>query len=243
MVSNKKHIAYDVWENFADIYAEQVGSKPHNAYLDKPATISLIPDIYGKNVLDAGCGPGLNSQWLAEHGAKVIAVDASPKMVKYTKKRLGNQIKVKVHDLRNPLVFIKDNTLDLVLASLVLDYIEDWIPVFNDFHRILKEKGILVFSVGHPFIDFSLKEDPKDYFKVERCDMWWKTWGKPFIMPSFRRPLGYITDTLKVTNFLIEKILETRPTLQYLEADPEGYEKASKRPTFLSIKAIASKKC
>jgi hypothetical protein len=33
---------------------------------------------------------------------------------------------------------------------------------------------------------------------------------------------------------------EAKPTEDYRRADPEGYEKVSKRPTFLNIRAVPS---
>jgi SAM-dependent methyltransferase len=238
----KKFIAYDAWETLADAYAEQADTKPHNAYLEKPATLSLLPDVKGKRVLDAGCGSGSNSEWLIRHGAEVTAFDATPKMVGHARKRLGDAVDVRLHDLRDPLSFLGDNTIDLVLAALVMDYIEDWVPVFQEFRRVLRGDGVLVFSVGHPFIDYFQAKGSEDYFRVERVEMWWTTWGTPVLMPSYRRPLENITNALYEAGFAIERLIEAKPTLKYKEADPEGYEKVSKRPSFICIKAITLKK-
>lgn len=233
----KRFIAYDAYEQLADAYAEQVDTKPHNAYLKRPATLSLLPDVRGMHVLDAGCGPGSKSEWLVKHGARVTAVDASPKMVEHAKKRLGDAADIRLHDLQEPLSFLDDDTIDLVIAPLVMDYIENWVPVFREFRRILRKNGGLVFSVGHPFVDF-LAKDAADYFKTEKVEMWWKTWGTPILMPSYRRPLDAITEALHEAGFLIERLIEARPTIDYQKADPEGYEKVSKRPSFINIRAV-----
>ncbi len=231
-------IAYDAYEKLADAYAEQVDTKPHNAYLERPATLSLIPYMRGKRALDAGCGPGSNAEWLIEQGAQVVAFDASPKMVGHARRRLDGKVEVRLHDLRKPLSFIEDGSMDLVLAALVLDYIEDWTPVFKEFRRVLREEGVLVFSVGHPAIDYVLKKGVEDYFKVERVEMTWTTWGESVLMPSYRRPLGNMTAALNEAGFLMERLIESRPTQGYKEADPEGYEVTSKRPSFICVKAV-----
>ncbi|MDH5791551.1 MAG: methyltransferase domain-containing protein, partial [Candidatus Bathyarchaeota archaeon] len=129
-------------------------------------------------------------------------------------------------------------SFDVVLAALVLDYVEDWAPVLREFRRVLRDDGVLVISVGHPAIDFILKEGVEDYFRVERVEMWWTGFGVRVLMPSYRRPLGSMTEALHEAGFLIERLIEARPTLQYKEADPEGYEVVSKRPSFLCIGAI-----
>jgi len=238
----ERFIAYDAYERLADAYAELVDTKPHNAYLERPATLSLLPDVGGKRVLDAGCGPGVYSEWLAGHGADVTAVDASPKMVEHARGRLGDTVEVRLHDLRAPLDFLADDGVDLVVAALVMDYIEDWVPVFREFRRILRGGGALVFSVGHPFFDYFIKEEVEDYFRVEEVEMWWSGFGVRVLMPSYRRPLGSIFNALHEAGFLVERVIEARPTPEYREADPEGYEVVSKRPSFLCVKAIVPAK-
>ena len=41
----------------------------YNAYYDRPTVLSLLPRVQGKRSLDIGCGPGLYTAWLIEHGA------------------------------------------------------------------------------------------------------------------------------------------------------------------------------
>jgi hypothetical protein len=43
----------DAYEALAESYAARVDTKPHNAYCERPATLSLLPAIGGKRVLDA----------------------------------------------------------------------------------------------------------------------------------------------------------------------------------------------
>lgn len=234
----RRFIAYDAYEKLADAYAEMVDTKPHNAYLERPATLSLLPDIKGKKVLDAGCGPGAYSKWLVRHGANVSAIDASPKMLEHARKRLKDSVEVRLHDLREPLVFLEDDSVDVVLAALVMDYIEDWVPILSEFRRVLKKDGVLVLSIGHPAVHFLLKEHVEDYFKVEKVEMWWKGFGRPVLVPSYRRPLQAMTDPLYEAGFLIDRIVEARPTVEYKEVDPEGYEEVSRRPSFICIRAV-----
>src|SRR5687768_2819173 len=101
-----KPIAFDAYETLAEAYAAAIDTKPHNAYYERPATLSLMPEVKGKRVLDAGCGPGIYSEWLIEHGAEVVAVDASPKMIELAKQRLGPTTDVRQADLSKPLTFL-----------------------------------------------------------------------------------------------------------------------------------------
>ena len=237
MAERDRFIAREAYEKLADAYARMVDTKPHNAYLEMPATLSLLPDVRGIRTLDAGCGTGRYTEWLVEHGAEVTGFDASPEMLAHAIERVGGRADLRLHDLNEPLDFLDDGSVDLVLATLVLDYIEDWRPVFAEFMRVLRGDGALVFSAGHPTLDYILKEGGSDYFEVERVEMWWKGFGERVLMPSYRRPLQDITDSLRETGFTIDRLVESRPTQEYKESDPEGYEKVSRRPSFICIRA------
>jgi SAM-dependent methyltransferase len=237
-MDEKRFIAYDAYRKLADAYAERVDTKPHNAYLEMPAVLSLLPRVRGRRVLDVGCGTGRYAEWLVGHGAEVVGFDASPQMLEHARERVGDRADLRLHDLNEALDFLEDDSVDLVLAALVLDYVEDWTPPFREFRRVLRDGGALVFSVSHPTIDFVKDFGMKDYWSVEMTEIWWKDFGIRVLMPGYRRPIQAITEPLHETGFLIERLVESRPTQQYKEADPEGYEDVAWRPSFICIRAI-----
>ena len=65
------------YDAIAAHYAAHIDEQPCNALYERPATLALLPDLAGKDVLDAGCGPGWYADWLARQGARVVAVDLS----------------------------------------------------------------------------------------------------------------------------------------------------------------------
>ena len=136
--ANEKPIALEAYETLAERYAALADSKAENAYVERPAMLSLLPEVEGKRVLNAGCGPGWYSEWLVDHGAWVVAIDVSPKMVELAKRRLGARVEVHQADLSKPLDFLEDASFDLILCPLVLDYIRDWEGVFKEFFRLLR---------------------------------------------------------------------------------------------------------
>lgn len=230
-------IAFDAYEALAEAYAAAIDTKPHNAYYERPATLSLLPEVKGKKVLDAGCGPGVYSEWLLGRGAEVLAVDASPKMVELAKQRLGTASDVRQADLSKPLSFLDDSSFDIVLSALVLEYIEDWRSTFAEFYRILRSSGHLVISVTHPFFDYRYFKS-NNYFETELVSSEWRGFKSVRVrMPSFRRSLEATLNPLIETGFSLERIIEPKPTNEFKEADPKHYEELSQQPCFLCIRA------
>ena len=231
-------IALDAYNDLAASYAARVDTKPHNAYYERPATLSLLPDVNGKRVLDAGCGPGVYSEWLLDRGATVVAVDASARMVELAKERTLGRATFHRADLAAPLGFLETATFDLVVAPLVMEYVRDWRATFREFHRLLSPCGHLVVSVTHPFFDFTYFQSEL-YFETELVVSEWRGFGgTPIRMPSYRRSLEETLNPFFETGFRIERLLEPKPTKQFQDADPRHFEELSRQPCFLCIRAV-----
>jgi SAM-dependent methyltransferase len=228
-------LALEAYERLADDFAALVETKAHNAYYERPATLSLLPDVAGRRVLDAGCGPGVYAEWLLAHGADVVCLDVSPRMVAITKERLGGRATVLRADLDRSLDFLDDASFDVVLAALVVDYVRDWRSLFKEFHRLLGPGGAFVFSLEHPFSDF-LARRMTDYFETEVVECTWRGFRNPVPVRSLRRPLGELVASLVESGFTIDRFLEPLPTDEFKTADPEEYDKLMHRPGFLCVR-------
>lgn len=235
-VLNENSISFESYEAMAEYYLKYVDTKPFNAYYERPATLSLLPDVKGKIVLDAGCAAGWYSNWLLKQGAKVIAVDFSPNMIEMTKKRIGDKANIIRADLNEPLSFIEDGSVDAVLSSLTLHYLKHWEVPMAEFRRILKPSGYFIFSVHHPFMDFTFFHRD-NYFLTEILSDEWETDKDKVKVQFYRRPLYKIVSPVLEAGFIIEKLLEPMPTEKFKELQPEVYEKLTKRPQFLFIRA------
>ncbi len=233
---NEKSISFDSYEKMAEYYFECVDTKPFNAYYERPATLSLFPSVTGKKVLDAGCAAGWYSEWLIEKGANVIALDFSPSMIEMTRRRIGDKADIIRADLNEPLNFIDNKSIDIIVSSLTLHYIRDWNLVMTEFSRILKPAGHLVFSVHHPFMDFTYF-NRENYFLTELIEDEWETNKGKVKLQFFRRPLCEIISPVVEAGFIIEKLVEPMPTEKFREVQPTVYEKLTRRPQFLFLRA------
>jgi len=123
----------DQYDTLPFDYATDSAESPYNDCYERPAMISLLGNVAGCRVLEVGRGPGLLSAWLVEHKAVVTSCDVRPKVVTPARRGLGDRAEVVVADLSQPLTFASDHSFDLVVASQVMHYVEDWQYVFREF--------------------------------------------------------------------------------------------------------------
>jgi len=235
-----ENLSHDVYndKSFAKSYAEKIEYNAHNALYERPATLSLLPDVNGKTVLDAGCGPGAYTEWLVEKGAKVTAIDYSDEMLTHVRNRVGNNVRVMNVNMNKEMSFFNDEEFDVIVSSMVLHYIRDWRHVFNEFNRILKAEGELVFSIHHPFMEFALHPEGS-YYDTQLIEDEWPAFNVK--MKYYRRPLSHVFGILKETDFRFSELLEPKPIEECRELYPDSYETLSTKPWFICFKAIKEK--
>lgn len=222
------------YDTIADRYSAHIDQRPWNALYERPAMLALLPDVTGKDVLDAGCGHGWYADQLVRKGARVVAVDRSTRMVELANARLAGRARVVRADLGDLQDVLPDASIDLILSSLVLHYVADLGQAFREFARLLRPAGRLVLSTHHPTHDpVSLREP--GYLVEEIIEERWGWLGEN--MRYFRRPLSSFTEPLAQTGFVIERLCEPRPDETLRTADPKGYEQLSRLPAFLLIRA------
>ena len=221
------------YEAIAGRYAATVDTRPWNAHYERPALVSLLPQLNGMKVLDVGCGAGWYAEYLIGQGADVTAFDLNEEFINLTTARVGSRAKVLRADLSEPLTFAADNEFDVAVCPLVLHYLRDWQPALRELHRVLTPAGVLVFSTHHPFMDWQLfKTD--SYFATELLHDEWEDIGP---VKYYRRPLSTIAEDLYDAGFWIERLLEPLPTEDFKRLNPTGYERLMKNPWFLFIRA------
>jgi ubiquinone/menaquinone biosynthesis C-methylase UbiE len=227
---------YDV---MAADYSTDNADNATNAYYERPATIALIGDVHGLHVLDAGCGAGLLAWWLLDNGASVTAMDVSPVMAALASRTLGDRATVVVADLAKPLAFARDGEFDLIVASLAMHYIRDWVAVLAELRRILKPGGAVVFSTHHPSMDGPI-HSPDDYFAIKQVTEEWSKGSGTFEVTFWRRPLTAMCEAITSAGFLIEQLVEPMPVDELAGRDVRMYEVLRTQPRFLFFRLRAS---
>ncbi len=237
----KEPLARAAYEALADSYDARVSTKPHNAFYDRPAVLSLLPDLEGKRVLEAGCGPGVYLEEIINRGAEhPVGIDVSPKMIAHARHRLGDRATLQVMNLEKGLSAFADGCFDLVLSPLVPDYIKDWRALFREFHRVLSLEGCFIFSSEHPSSDYR-RRMAENYFTTAKTELEWKGFDQPVVVPSYRRPLQEMINPLIEEGFTLDKVLEPQPTEDFKRADEREYRHLSQNPGFICFRAVKKK--
>jgi ubiquinone/menaquinone biosynthesis C-methylase UbiE len=100
--------------------------------------------------LDLGCGSGVLTKELLLRGAQVTAIDGSPAMLKTAERSVGVVSQSKVNFILSDVQGfpeVSDATIDGVLCSSVIEYVEQPCALLSEVARVLRPHGKLVISV------------------------------------------------------------------------------------------------
>jgi SAM-dependent methyltransferase len=109
-------------------------------------TRALVADVLApwlptaELILDAGCGPGGNGAWLAEHGT-VVGVDLSPDALAYVRARRPGTIPTRAGVEALPFA---DGRFDIALGITLLYAVDDDARAMAELARVVRPGGAVV---------------------------------------------------------------------------------------------------
>ena len=204
----------------------------------------LLPDFAGKEVLDLGCGYGWHCVYAAEHGARqVTGIDLSDKMLAVARQKTSAP-NVEYRCCAIEDADFADGSFDIVLSSLALHYVEDYVGVVQNVHRMLRPGGVFLFSCEHPVFTAGVNEDwiydkdgnpeywPVDdyYYPGERSTLFL---GKR--VRKYHHTLTQILMGMLNAGFALEAVEEAVPDESML--DIPGMKDEMRRPMMLLVRA------
>ena len=122
---------------------------------EKNRILDLISvNLKYRRVLDIGCGPGTISEYLLGISEQVWGIDISEDMIKIAAKRFNetttnSKIQFAVGDAEN--LNFPEQFFDVVFCIGVLRYLDSWEKALQEIYRVLKPKGIVVFTFYYRF--------------------------------------------------------------------------------------------
>ncbi len=119
-----------------------------------------IREAKGKAVLDAGAGTGRLAKKLANAGAQVTALDVSPDMLAYLRRKCPSATIVEGDVEQMPFA---DESFDMVFSSLTLVHLKKIEPFLEECYRVLRDGGTAVIVNIHYRKPLVLKDDQGAY--------------------------------------------------------------------------------
>lgn len=147
-----------IWNQNAEFWDNAMGdaSNEFHRRVVRPKVTELLSPDPADYILDAACGNGNYSAYLAQLGVSVVAFDFSENMIELARKRqkqYADKIEFCVADAAN-----KENVMALqharkftkAVSNMAIMDISDIEPLFEAVHDLLEENGIFVFATQHP---------------------------------------------------------------------------------------------
>ena len=102
----------------------------------------------GADVLDAGCGVGYGTAYLAEVAASVVGVDVSPEAIAYAARRYAGP-RVSFRQMDVTALELTDASFDVVCSFETLEHARDAGAAVREAARVLRSYGVYVVSTPH----------------------------------------------------------------------------------------------
>jgi len=134
---------------------------PHNGiYKYVQEYVESLPDLTGRVVVDIPAGDGRAGYAFKKRGATIKAFDLYPEFMKI------EGIEANYADLSERLP-LEDSSVDYLICQEGIEHISDKIGMFQEFNRVLKKGGTLVFTIP----SISHARGRLSWFLVE-SDLW-----------------------------------------------------------------------
>lgn len=218
--------------------------------LEKPAMYKKVPSLKGKSVLCVGCGSGEECMFLKEKGAeKVVGIDISEGLINVAKKKF-HSIEFHVMDVEN-MSFDKES-FDYVYSSLTMHYLLSWVKALRGIRRVLKKRGVFLFSTHHPVRFGAQKESKTEQYsfmmgylknkKTKDCQIVGdylntrlirSVWNNSLEVYYYHRPLSLIIKDIVKSGFTIIDFIEPKSIEMAKEKDIAFWKIHQKIPLFM----------
>lgn len=244
-ITNNDIIA--AWGNAPQKAAERHGDEGDFArqHLLNPALFSLIGDVRGKKILDAGCGQGYLCRMLAQQGAIMTGIEPADVWYRYCMEREQREprgITYMQRDLSTlddtpnmPTLF---NSFDIVVANMVFMDIPDYKKAMHNCISSLKHGGDFIFSITHPcFEEPSSEWDKKGYVEVRDYSREYAI--KTGYAYTFHRPLSTYLNLLVDEGCVFQRMIEPRLNEEVMRQYGQQHARNVFVPQFVVVQAKA----
>jgi cytosine/adenosine deaminase-related metal-dependent hydrolase/ubiquinone/menaquinone biosynthesis C-methylase UbiE len=145
----KQELSSPVVEAF-DAWSEVYDTQPNPLLaLEERVLGSMMPDVRGLDVLDAGCGTGRWLERLVERSPRsLLGVDISPAMLLLAGIKLSHNCSLRLGSCT--ALPVNDTSCDMVLSSFVVSYLADLEAFAREVDRVARPGATILLADMHP---------------------------------------------------------------------------------------------
>lgn len=145
---------------FDGLAVEYAGGREHQPSFraQKHVVLQMLRNAEGR-ILDVGCGPAVLESDLLRRGLEVVGIDVSLEMLRYGLNRLaGSPYRERCRLLPGDVEGLQfaDDEFDAVACMGVLEYLPGYARALREIRRVLRPRGIAVFSVPNRLCAYHL---------------------------------------------------------------------------------------
>lgn len=238
----------DAWEEQAEAWVTWARTPDHDVFFwryNLPSFLELVP-VPGRRTLDVGCGEGRLGRILEAQGHRMVGIDSSPTLVSAAAH----------HDAAYPVgvgdaaaLPVGGGEVDLVVAFMSLQDVDDLDGVMHEIARVLVPTGRLCLAIIHPMVSVGEFADPDDltadfvirrpYPVHEHLVELFERNGLSMVFHTMHRPLSAYTSALERAGFVLESVREPIPDDE-LVRDVPRMARQQRVPWFLHLRAVKS---
>jgi 2-polyprenyl-3-methyl-5-hydroxy-6-metoxy-1,4-benzoquinol methylase len=147
-----------VWDDFGRWVQHKIAQSPESYVVESFPNesepwgfyfLESLGPLYGKTVLDIGCGIGRFSVYAAKAGAKVIGIDLQLEVIKAARSIADiNGVKCQFQRGNVSKLPLINGSIDIVVGIEILHHLSkpDVITALSEIHRVLREDGKAIFK-------------------------------------------------------------------------------------------------
>ena len=247
------------WDDNANAWTAlaRAGYDTYRDQVNTPQFLDMLPDVAGLSGLDIGCGEGHNTRLVARRGARMTAVDVSPRFVRHASKAAAQEaMTIRCCAASGIELPFGSETFDFATSFMCLMDIPESELALCEAWRVLKRGGFLQYSILHPCSDVIHRKNLRDadgrtyalelggYFDATcRIEEWLfsaapkdvRAEHAPFRIPAIHRTLSdWLNDTI-AAGFTVEEVREPSASDAVVEVCP-GVQDTQVMPYFLHIR-------
>jgi SAM-dependent methyltransferase len=229
------------WEQNAGWWQEHFTDGADPEYEEQILPLVDVHLAGKRRVLDVGCGEGQLARRIAALGAEVVGIDPTVAQIREAQARGGGPQYVRATASTLP---IRSESVDAVVACLVLEHVEPFEPAIDEIARVLTPGGHFVLFLNHPLLQTPGSGFVDDHILGEE---YWRV--GPYLpddetleevapgvrLPFMHRPLGRYINVMADRGLLADHMDEPPPAPGFVARAPE-YGAASTIPRLLVVR-------